>query len=341
MQTNCKNQSNFNFILSVSSVMQEERQNWTLTEELTNRFNFRSMDKFNYTFIIPHKNCQKLLLRCLNSIPERPDIQVIIVDDNSDPEVVDFEEFPGKNRTNTDIYLTKEGRGAGYARNVGLKHAIGKWILFADADDYYKENFIDVLDRYVDSNSDILFFNVDSKQTNISAKYDNYFSGKGKLDDIRLFWNPWNKMFSYDLIKKSGVQFDEIPVGNDAMFCLKVNDLARNVTVIKDKLYVYSSDNVNSLTLRDKDFNRVVDYLKINIKINKFFRQRGKDDYAINIITFQTFKMLFRKYGIASVFAYLQVLKKEDALCIETYSRLKYLCKRLGNYIVTGGKCYK
>lgn len=299
------------------------------------------MKEFNYTFIIPHKNCQKLLLRCLNSIPERPDIQVIIVDDNSNPDVVDFDEFPGINRQNTDIYLTKEGKGAGYARNVGLKHAKGKWILFADADDYYKENFIEVLDQYINSNSDILFFNVDSKQTNISEKYDNYFSGKGNLDDIRLFWNPWNKMFSHDLIKKSGILFDEIPVGNDAMFCLKVNNLARNVTVIKDKLYIYSSDNVNSLTLKNKDFNRVVDYLKINIKINKFFRQTRKDDYTIHIITFQAFKTLYRKYGIASVFAYLQVLKKENALCIEIYSRLKYLCKCLKTYIATGGKRHK
>jgi len=38
----------------------------------------------NYSFIIPHKNCPDLLQRCVDSIPERDDVQVIVVDDNSD-----------------------------------------------------------------------------------------------------------------------------------------------------------------------------------------------------------------------------------------------------------------
>ena len=38
----------------------------------------------NYSIIIPHKNSADLLQYCLNSIPLRDDIQVIVVDDNSD-----------------------------------------------------------------------------------------------------------------------------------------------------------------------------------------------------------------------------------------------------------------
>jgi glycosyltransferase involved in cell wall biosynthesis len=39
---------------------------------------------YNYSFIIPHKNCPDLLQRCVDSIPDRDDVQVIVVDDNSD-----------------------------------------------------------------------------------------------------------------------------------------------------------------------------------------------------------------------------------------------------------------
>ena len=46
---------------------------------------------YNYTVIIPHKNCPDLLQRALDSIPEKDDIQVIIVDDNSDASIVDFD----------------------------------------------------------------------------------------------------------------------------------------------------------------------------------------------------------------------------------------------------------
>lgn len=93
------------------------------------------MDEFNYTIIIPHKNCPDLLYRCLASIPRRDNLQIIIVDDNSDFEKVDFETFPGLNEPCVEVYYTKEGKGAGYARNVGLKHAKGKWLIFVDADD--------------------------------------------------------------------------------------------------------------------------------------------------------------------------------------------------------------
>ena len=57
------------------------------------------------------------------------EIQIIIIDDNSNSESVDFSHFPGNGRKNTEVLFTKEGKGAGYARNIGLSHARGKWII--------------------------------------------------------------------------------------------------------------------------------------------------------------------------------------------------------------------
>ena len=48
---------------------------------------------YNYSIIIPHKNIPELLQRCLDSIPKREDIQIIVVDDNSDTNKVDFNSF--------------------------------------------------------------------------------------------------------------------------------------------------------------------------------------------------------------------------------------------------------
>ena len=44
-----------------------------------------------YSIIIPHYNSFLLLRRCLDSIPKREAVQVIVVDDNSDKkELLDF-----------------------------------------------------------------------------------------------------------------------------------------------------------------------------------------------------------------------------------------------------------
>ena len=45
--------------------------------------------EFTYSVAIPHYNSPDLLQRMLNSIPERDDIQVIVVDDGSKEENVE------------------------------------------------------------------------------------------------------------------------------------------------------------------------------------------------------------------------------------------------------------
>jgi glycosyltransferase involved in cell wall biosynthesis len=112
----------------------------------------------NYSIIIPHRNIPKLLQRCLDYIPYRDDVQIIVVDDNSDPQVVDFDNFPGMNIPNVEVYFTKEGKGAGYARNVGIEHVKGKWVFFADADDYFSKAFLSTIDTLKESKHDLIYF---------------------------------------------------------------------------------------------------------------------------------------------------------------------------------------
>lgn len=63
-----------------------------------------------YSIIIPSHNHPELLSRCLNSIPDIADIQVIVIDDNSNPKKVCFEQYPGLERAFTEVVFTKEGK---------------------------------------------------------------------------------------------------------------------------------------------------------------------------------------------------------------------------------------
>lgn len=130
---------------------------------MTDRRKTLEMDfTYTYTIIIPHKNIPLLLQRCLDSIPLRQDIQVVIVDDNSSPAVVDFDNFPGSERKDTEIIHTSESKGAGYARNCGLAAAKGRWLLFADADDFFLPGFLDVLDTFALTDYDMIVFRAES-----------------------------------------------------------------------------------------------------------------------------------------------------------------------------------
>lgn len=216
------------------------------------------MTNYFYSIIIPHKNTPKLLQRCLDSIPIREDTEIIIVDDNSDEELVDFNKFPGKDRANTIVIFDKRGNGAGAARNVGLKKAHGKWLIFADSDDFFSEEFSSILDNYKDEEADIIYFcvksvmsdNINRKSTRtdyLNKKIEDYFN---KHDDSDLRCNyvsPWGKLYKKELIDKNGIFFEEIRYSNDVVFSVHAGCKASKILVDKKCLYVVT-ERKGSLT---------------------------------------------------------------------------------------------
>ena len=119
----------------------------------------------NFTIVIPHKNTPRLLERLIESIPMRDDLEIIVVDDHSDHNIVDFDNYPCRERRNIVVVSNADNPGAGNARNFALPLAKGKWILFADSDDFYNVGFNLFLDKYVNDDADIVYFNANSVDT--------------------------------------------------------------------------------------------------------------------------------------------------------------------------------
>lgn len=251
------------------------------------------MDIVNYSVIIPHKNIPQLLQRCLESIPKRKDIQIIIIDDNSDPNKVDFSLFPGKNDKSVEIHLTKEGLGAGYARNVGLEYAKGKWVLFADADDFFVKNFTDLLDPYLNSDADIVFFDVESRDLETGKLTDegkristflHSFTYGDRTTMLNLIFNhevPWGKMIRREFICNYNIKFDEVLASNDTMFMLKSLFKANKILFCDDVLYCWSirkNSLVHSIN-RDIIFSRY----EVDLRRNRFCIDAGHKEYTRSI----------------------------------------------------------
>mgnify|MGYP000907452084 CR=1 FL=1 len=210
--------------------------------------------KINYSIIIPHKNIPELLSRCLKSIPVRDDVQVIVVDDNSDLNKVDFENFPGLNNPNTEIYFTKEGKGAGYARNVGLAKAKGRWLVFADADDFFNDCFNEILDKYKEG-FNVVYIDgtfqtnsVDSETLGSRKSRGNHYNDWIKksitagsvFEELRYkFYSPCGKFVSLDLVKEHNIKFEEVFSSNDVMFSTLSGHYADKILL--DLNYLYCS----------------------------------------------------------------------------------------------------
>lgn len=85
--------------------------------------------------IIPLYNCETVILRCLKSIDNIDDMEIIVVDDGSTDHGVDVVMDYAESHPWVRI-VGKENGGASSARNMGIDNATGDYLMFVDADDY-------------------------------------------------------------------------------------------------------------------------------------------------------------------------------------------------------------
>ena len=237
-----------------------------------------------YSVIIPHKNIPDLLVRCLDSIPQRNDLEIIIVDDNSDPDKVNFNSFPGVKEPNVKIVLTKEGKRAGYARNIGIEHARGEWILFADADDFFlTDNLNKLLGCEIPDDCELVswrFVEIDlngNRKRNNSQKLFDDGLFLVRCEDMMYqyrFCMTWVRMVKAEMIKRSNIRFEEIEVSNDTMF-------ATMLSVYLDHYYFYNADcycyvkRSNSL-MTTNSVENIKTRCEVAIRVNEFMIKNGK-----------------------------------------------------------------
>ena len=271
------------------------------------------MNNITYSFIIPHKNCPDLLQRCVNSIPRREDVQIIVVDDDSDTSIVDWNSFRFQDERCIELILTKGGHSAGAARNEGLKRAVGKWILFADSDDFYADGFLSVLDKHKDKDLDVLYFCLESidNQSHEHSEvyddfrrlYDSYLVDPSKLERIRFLNSPVMKMTSKNLIDRYHILFEDVILGNDLWYSYQVGYFAKKIEVINDRLYMYCIHPKSITTYRTvaKDVVQIETY----VKQNAFFDFIGHPEWHHNLpgwIKFHWLKSHHKfKYTIALI----------------------------------------
>lgn len=269
-------------------------------------------EKISCSIIIPHKNESVLLQRCLDSIPQTDDIEIIIIDDNSDVELVDFNNFPGLERANTQVVFLKEteSKGAGNARNIGLSKAQGNWLLFCDADDYFTNSFYTTLKKYLISDYDLVIFNIDipkgvyyqgSVYQNLIENYDE--QTPSSLDDVKYkVWTPWAKLYNANFIAKTGLQFESRHVGNDCFFVISANSMANKIKVDKEKIYHHYYNN-NGLSHKKKQpYQLFLERMEVTIWRTNLYKQKKFYHYLEGAGIYQVLKEAYSNYGLSIFF---------------------------------------
>ncbi len=239
-----------------------------------------------FSIIIAHYDIPDLLMRCLKSIPISEDIQVIVVDDNSPDADTYIERYPELSRPYLEFVRAPKNGGAGYARNIGLDHAKGKWLLFADADDFFSDRMYSQIYAHADSEADMIFFRrqiipsnsdicVGERGAYIDRAIDTYLR-TGDEQPIRTRFDvPYAKMVRRELVLKKNIRFDEVKYSNDCYFSACVGCFARSIEVVDVVIYMKTIGD-GQLT---RDFAQKEGELQIradvSLRVDKFLLQQG------------------------------------------------------------------
>lgn len=226
-----------------------------------------------YSIVIPHYNLTKGLKRCLDSIPRRPDVEVIVVDDVSSADEVQSLRHIEKQYDNVRFIYSKTKGYGGRARNIGMEAARGKYILFSDADDFFTKELNEIFDDYVNSEVDIVFFRVNKlneetlSPTEVTHHLNDYIDlwdtdrEKAELYLRYMFGEPWCKLVKREIITRNHVRFDEVRINNDTTFSYMVGYYSK--TIGKDDRVLYNYLVRVGSTSRQRDIGRL--FIKIDV----------------------------------------------------------------------------
>lgn len=258
------------------------------------------------SIVIPNYGAKSDLFPLLQSIPDRDDLEVFVVDDCS-PDWDRKGEEPTDIPSRTIFVRQAENVGAGACRNVGLERANGTWVMFADSDDRFSEdgicNAMSCAEK-VDGEVDLIFFSPkahfsDGSVSERARKYQKRFSDylqTGDDYDLRRRWYPpWAKMFRRSMIDAYGIRFDETRVSNDVCFSVKTGLAARKIFADEHDVY-HVCERPGSLTSTKTLSNRTT-RLEVHIRYLSYLltNDRYFDPLRADIPILAPWKILFER----------------------------------------------
>lgn len=210
-----------------------------------------------FSIIIPAYNAASTLGKCLDSIGRQSyrDFQVLIVDDGStDGSRAIATEYAS--RDPRFHLVTTAHRGTGAARNSGLDHAQGEYILYMDADDsWIRPDLLEQLNCRIESHlTDVFMFQMvkvteDGKvmtrytkprfqqENTVLALKDIY---QDLVKDGQTLASACNKCVRRAVLLEYGIRFREDIIGEDIDWVLQLFSHVQSICLLNLNAYAYT-----------------------------------------------------------------------------------------------------
>ena len=212
--------------------------------------------QIDVSVIIPVYNVENYIDECIQSILAQNfvNMEIICVEDGSIDDSLQQLIVHAEKDSRIKIIQHDKNKGLSAARNTGLEHAVGKYVLFVDSDDYLATNALKILYQEAEEKQvDIVYFNYikffDSslKEKSIPTKswkkYDKVYTGKEffcmMLKDNQYKCEACRQFLRRDFLVEHQITFLPGILHEDNLFSFYTAMEAQRVCNLNKELYYY------------------------------------------------------------------------------------------------------
>lgn len=215
------------------------------------------MDTSKVSIILPTYNVFPYLSQCLDSILAQTykNIEVIIIIDGATDGSYELAKKYSQKDKRVSVYW-QENSGSGSARNNGLEHAAGDYVMFVDPDDWCKNNYVETMvDLITSGGYDLVttkeisvYFDNRGKQTSMVEYHidnyviDNEFEVRKQYVDLLskgLVSAPHCKIYKNSIIRKYNIRFPDLRRSQDVVFNYRYYNYINKIRVSNYSGYLY------------------------------------------------------------------------------------------------------
>ena len=288
------------------------------------------------SIIIPVFNGEKYIRRCIESIVAQglkdDTYEVILINDGSEDSSFDICCQLTKQYRNV-ILLNQANYGQGVARNYGIKVARGRYITFADIDDYFNDNVLEEICGILETNSPEILVTRNATMNSRGeimpqAQYKylttQRYIGEDLLLDYYLPAAVWSKFYLTDFLRSNAIGFLPDIIHEDVEMNVRAFAIATAVEFSNIITYVYFWNPLSTDKLMNEDKRRRA--------------------YISDLVIAHSYKCLRNKHGVSprlaeyfnrlsnslAVSVFLQLLKDGNHLKRTSVNQILKKTKELG-----------
>lgn len=236
--------------------------------------------------IIPVYNVEKYLDRCLNTVTNQSytDLEIILIDDGSkDCSGAKCDDWAKKDSRIKVVH--QKNKGAGAARNAGLKIASGKYIGFVDSDDWIDPDMYmklhDMLQSHPEAQMSMCGTARTSKPSKIRLEVENAIESVSTEKMLRRFFRENGGESDFGIYTKlidrgilENFTFVEGTVSEDVIASYYFISHSKKIIYTPEKLYFYFDENTAGVTrhpVGKRDFEYISAFKRIKDEIDENF----------------------------------------------------------------------